>query len=245
MIDYPILSAGKSDVGLVRQENEDSFFLNDRIGLWLVADGMGGHENGALASQTAVSGLKALEIGTDFEDAVVKVADRVHQINARLAALARDSGVSRMGTTAVALLLRGKSFAVVWVGDSRAYVWRRGGLFQLSVDHTHVQDLIDQGILSPTDAKGHPMSHVLTRALGVQEEVQVDIVQDEIEPGDRFLLCSDGLTGPVAENEIRELVASGDPQAAVEALIARARDNGAPDNVTAIVVEVGGSAHDR
>lgn len=244
MTDYPVFAAGKSDVGLVRERNEDSLYLNTPMGLWLVADGMGGHENGALASRTAVSGFKALVVGEDFEEAVAKVAGRVHQINARLAKIARERGISRMGTTAVALLLRQRRFAAIWVGDSRAYVWRRGGLFQLSVDHTHVQDLIDQGILSPADAKGHPMSHVLTRALGVEDVVQVDIVQDEVEPGDRFLLCSDGLTGPVSEHDIRELIAIGDPQAAVDALVAQARENGAPDNVTAIVVEVGGPAHD-
>jgi len=101
-----------------------------------------------------------------------------------------------MGTTAIALLLREGRFAVVWVGDSRAYVYRRGGLFQLSVDHTHVQDLVDEGMITAEAAIDHPMGHVLTRALGVEEDIQVDVVQDSFEVGDRFVICSDGLTGP-------------------------------------------------
>jgi serine/threonine protein phosphatase PrpC len=144
-----------------------------------------------------------------------------------------------MGTTAVGLILRGREFAIGWVGDSRAYIQRRGGLFQLTVDHTHVQDLIDEGILRPEDAVDHPMSHVLTRALGVSETLQVDIVKDEAEPGDRFLLCSDGLSGPVSEAEIRAALHLDNPQSAVDALIERAYANGAPDNVTAIVIEIG------
>ncbi|QUL36782.1 PP2C family serine/threonine-protein phosphatase [Erythrobacter sp. JK5] len=239
MIDYAFKSFGRSDPGLVRPHNEDSYYLNDASGLWLVFDGMGGHENGALASQTAAAAFETFVAPPDFEHAVTRVADQVHNVNASLAQLAEQQAVSKMGTTAVGLVLRDRRFAIVWVGDSRAYIFRQGGLFQLTVDHTHVQDLLDQGILSPADAKGHPMSHVLTRALGVEPEVQVDIVQDEAEPGDRFLLCSDGLSGPVPEDDIRRLMALPDPQQAVDELIARAHAKGAPDNVTAIVVEIG------
>ncbi len=239
MIDYPYTSFGKTDTGLVRAHNEDSLLVNHEAGLWFVFDGMGGHENGALASQTAASAFEPFEVPVDFETAVTAVADRIHDVNGVLAEVAEKQSISKMGTTAVGLLLRDNRFAAVWVGDSRAYIYRSGGLFQLTVDHTHVQDLLDQGILSPADAAGHPMSHVLTRALGVEPEVQVDIVHDEAEPNDRFLLCSDGLSGPVPEEEIRQIMAMPDPQQAVDELIARAHSNGAPDNVTAIVVEIG------
>lgn len=239
MIGFAFKSFGKTDTGLVRAHNEDSMLANDPSGLWLVFDGMGGHENGALASQTAASAFDKFEVPEDFEDAVTTVADRIHTVNAVLADVAAKKDISKMGTTAVGLLLRDKRFAAVWVGDSRAYIFRSGGLFQLTVDHTHVQDLLDEGILSAEDAKGHPMSHVLTRALGVEPEVQVDIVHDEAEPNDRFLLCSDGLSGPVSDEEIRQIMALPDPQQIVEELIARAHANGAPDNVTAIVVEIG------
>lgn len=237
MSDYAISAAGLSDPGLKRERNEDSALIDNVQCFWLVADGMGGHENGALASQTAVQGFRALQMPAEFSDAVQAAATRMHEVNDRLVRLRAESGVVQMGTTAVALLIRGHRFAVIWVGDSRAYIWRRGGLFQLSSDHTHVQDLVDQGILSPAEAKGHPMGHVLTRALGVQDTVQVDIVEDTIEVGDRFLLCSDGLSGPVDDDAIRELVGSGTPEAVCAALIDAAHAYGAPDNVTAIVVE--------
>ena len=235
----PIRSCGKSDTGLVRKHNEDSMLVNDALGLWLVFDGMGGHTNGALASQTAAAAFDPFEMPQDFANAVTAVAERVHQVNGVLAEVAAREGIERMGTTAVGLLVKDREFATVWVGDSRAYIYRRGGLFQLSVDHTHVQELLDQGLLTPEDAADHPMSHVLTRALGVEPEGHVDIVQDEIEPGDRFLLCSDGLTGPLSDGEIGELMGLPDIDEAVDRMIAFAHERGAPDNVTAIVVEIG------
>lgn len=239
MIDYAFRAVGKTDAGLVRDHNEDSMLLNDAAAVWFVFDGMGGHENGALASQTAVSAFEPFEVPPDFDSAVTAVADRIHKVNEVLTQVAQQQNISRMGTTAVGLTLRDRRFAAIWVGDSRAYISRQGGLFQLTVDHTHVQDLLDQGLLTPADAEGHPMGHVLTRALGVEPEVQVDIVQDEAEPGDRFLLCSDGLSGPVSEDEIRQLMILPDLQDTVDELIARAHANGAPDNVTAIVIEIG------
>lgn len=237
MIDYRLETACRSDPGLKRERNEDSGHVDDEQCFWLVADGMGGHENGALASQTAVQGFRALRFPDEFDDAVRTAAARMHEVNDRLVRMRAEAGMGQMGTTAVSLLIRGQRFAVIWVGDSRAYIWRRGGLFQLSTDHTHVQDLVDQGILSPAEAKDHPMGHVLTRALGVQETVQVDIIEDEVEPGDRFLLCSDGLSGPVPDDVIREIVAEGTPEHAAEMLVRAAHANGAPDNVTVIVVE--------
>lgn len=242
MTDFDIRSACLTDPGLKRSHNEDSAFADDAQCFWLVADGMGGHDNGALASQTTVQGFRALQIPADFEGAVRSVATRMHEVNERLVRMRAETGVAQMGTTAVSLVIRGQRFAIVWVGDSRAYIWRRGGLFQLSTDHTHVQDLVDQRILSQAEAKDHPMGHVLTRALGVQDTVQVDIVEDTVEPGDRFLLCSDGLSGPVPEDVIRELVVDGTPQEAASLMIRAAHANGAPDNVTAIVVEAQGLA---
>ena len=238
MSDYGIRSACLSDPGLKRERNEDSALVDNAQCFWLVADGMGGHENGALASQTAVQGFRALQLPNDFDEAIRTAALRMHEVNDRLVQLRAECGVEQMGTTAVSLVIRGPRFGIVWVGDSRAYIWRRGGLFQLSSDHTHVQDLVDQGSLAPAEAQGHPMGHVLTRALGVQDTVQVDIVADTIEAGDRFLLCSDGLSGPVGEATLREVVCSRSPEEAVEELIRAAHTNGAPDNVTAIVVEV-------
>lgn len=235
----PFRSAGRSETGLVRQQNEDSMLLDDDTGLWVVFDGMGGHQNGATASRMAAHAFAEAHLPEDFDAAIEVFAGTIHQVNSAIGAAAEANGGGTMGTTAVGLIMRGREFAAGWVGDSRAYIMRRGGLFQLTVDHTHVQDLIDEGILTEADAIGHPMSHVLTRALGVAADVQVDIIKDEIEPGDRFLLCSDGLSGPVSDGEIRDLLQAEHPQAAVDALIERAYAKGAPDNVTAIVIEIG------
>ena len=239
---YDIRASGLTDVGLVRKANEDSILLMTEQSFWLVADGMGGHANGALASQTAVSGFKALQLSDDFEQAITEIADRMHAVNSRLSHMNSEAESGQMGTTAISLLIRGDKFAVIWVGDSRAYIYRRGGLFQISVDHTHVQDLVDEGILRPEEAKDHPMGHVLTRALGVQESVQVDVVQDIIEPGDRIILCSDGLTGPVSDDRIREIVTNNCTDTAVADLIGAAHAGGAADNVTVIVVAIDGES---
>lgn len=235
----PFRSAGRSETGLVRAQNEDSMLSDGGSGIWVVFDGMGGHQNGAAASQMAAQGFAQTRLPEGFDDAISGFAEAIHRANAQIAQTAAEQGGGTMGTTAVGLIIRGREFAIGWVGDSRAYIHRSGGLFQLTVDHTHVQDLIDEGILSAADAVDHPMSHVLTRALGVAPEVQVDIIKDEVEPGDRFLLCSDGLSGPLSGEEIRDLLDRDDPQAAVDALIERAYARGAPDNVTAIVVEIG------
>ncbi len=235
----PFRSAGRSETGLVRAQNEDSMLLDDHGGLWIVFDGMGGHQNGAAASRMAALAFDDKDMPASFDAAIACFAEQIHQVNAQIQQVAAENGGGTMGTTAVGMILREREFAIGWVGDSRAYIHRRGGLFQLTVDHTHVQDLIDEGILTPADAVDHPMSHVLTRALGVAPDLQVDIIKDEVEPGDRFLLCSDGLSGPVTDDEIRALLERDDPQAAVDALIERAYANGAPDNVTAIVIEIG------
>jgi serine/threonine protein phosphatase PrpC len=213
--------------------------IDDDGGLWLVFDGMGGHQNGAAASRMAALAFDEYPLPEGYDAAIDRFADVIRHANAQIRMTAAAQGGGTMGTTAVGLILRGREFAVGWVGDSRAYIMRRGGLFQLTVDHTHVQDLIDEGILAASDAIGHPMSHVLTRALGVGDDLQVDFVKDEIEPGDRFVLCSDGLSGPVPDGEIRALLELDNPQTVVDALIDRAYAKGAPDNVTVIVIEIG------
>lgn len=238
---YPMKSAGVSDPGLKRAVNEDSILIDDDRKLWAVADGMGGHKNGAYASALAVQCLSGQEYEADFDRALERIADRIYLANEQI--FNADGGQDTrgtMGTTIVSLLIRDQRFAIVWVGDSRAYIYRRGGLFRLSTDHTHVQDLVDQGVLSEIEAEHHPMAHVLSRALGVQESVQVDIVQDMLEPGDIFLLCSDGLTGPVSEDAIREILTSYESGAAADKLIEAAHANGAPDNVSVALVAIGG-----
>ena len=163
------------------------------------------------------------------------IAAGIRTANEAILAEARGRG-KQMGSTIVVLLVPEQRFAVLWVGDSRAYVLRDGELIQLSRDHTQVQEMVERGILSAEDAVNHPMGHILSRAVGVQEEVKVDRVDGRVVPGDIFLLCSDGLHGYVEEREIRQLLARGSPEKASEDLVERTLANGAPDNVTVIAV---------
>ena len=224
-----------SHEGQVREINEDSYFAGEQTGLWAVADGMGGHENGEWASARAVEQLESGPLPEDFDEACSEIAERVHRANRIIFQEGSERG-AQMGTTFVSLFARGLRFAILWVGDSRAYLLRGGAFLQLSRDHSQVQEMVDRGLLSEEEAEGHPMGHVLTRAVGVGETVEVDVIQDEIEAGDTFLLCSDGLHGFVEETEIARLLAAPQPEQIAESLIAAAMEKGAPDNVTVVIV---------
>jgi serine/threonine protein phosphatase Stp1 len=230
-----IESSALTHVGRVRQQNQDSYCVRERDGLWAVADGMGGHEGGEWASAALVEALGGIDVPEALDTACDAVEGAIRAANAAIVAEAGTRG-RQMGTTVVALLVRGQHYAILWVGDSRAYVLRGGKLVQLSRDHTQVQEMVDRGIMRPEDAPGHPMGHILSRAVGVREEVQIDRKIGEIEPGDAFLICSDGLHSYVGEAEIRQLMGRGSPERALDALIAATLENGAPDNVTAVAV---------
>lgn len=222
-------------VGRVREVNEDSYFSNAELGVWAVADGMGGHEYGERASRAIVESLANLKPIADFEEKVEAVRAAIMVANADIFAEATERG-QRMGSTVVALVLVDRQYAVLWAGDSRAYLLRDGAMTRVSRDHTQVQSLIDRGLLAPEDAEGHPMSHVLARAIGVMENVQIDVIRDTVQPNDIFLLCSDGLYGLVSDGEIAERLAPARLSEAADSLIALSLERGAPDNVTAIAV---------
>jgi serine/threonine protein phosphatase Stp1 len=224
--------------GQVRPFNEDSWFASDEMGLWAVADGMGGHERGEWASAIVVEELGKLVLASDFAVACGEIADALHRANRTIFTEATARG-SQMGTTAVILFVRDGRFAILWVGDSRAYLLRGGQFVQLSRDHTQVQEMVDRGLLQPEEAEGHPMGHVLARAVGVVAELEVDVIQDEVEAGDTFLLCSDGLHGCVEETEIGRMLSGSVPEAIVSDLVNEALDHGAPDNVTTVAVRFG------
>lgn len=234
---YRVDSAARTHEGRVRKNNEDSFCAQPQRGVWAVADGMGGHENGEWASAEIAQAIEALPDTASFEDGCQAIAGAIHDANGRIWAEAQLRGI-QMGSTVVALMVRDQHFAVLWVGDSRAYLLRHGTLYQLSRDHSQVQEMIDRGLLEPDAAESHPMSHVLARAVGVMESVEVDVIADELEAGDVFLLCSDGLTGRVADGEIAELLGAGDITGATDRLVELTLDRGAPDNVTVITVSV-------
>jgi serine/threonine protein phosphatase Stp1 len=231
-----VLCDARSHEGRVRRQNEDSYFCSPETGLWAVADGMGGFEHGDWASAALIGELDAEPLSEAFDTACEQVAQRIHRAN-RL--IFEEAGLrnARMGSTIVALLTRERRFAVFWVGDSRAYLLRHGMLHQLSTDHSQVQEMIDGGLLSSEEAANHPMSHILARAVGVTEEVEVDVIEDELESGDLFLLCSDGLHGCIGRDDIARLVAQPFLERIPEDLVAMTLDRGAPDNVTVVAVQ--------
>jgi serine/threonine protein phosphatase PrpC len=224
-----------TDVGKVRSQNEDSFLSREDVGLWVVADGMGGHEGGEWASAKIVEELEKLVLPADFDTACAAIVDAIQAANASIVRQGKRRG-KQMGSTVVALFVRGGRFVAFWCGDSRCYLLRGGTLHRVTRDHSQIQHMIDRGLISAEEATGHPMSHVLARAVGVADEVEIDSVSDEIEPGDIFLLCSDGLHGFVPEADIARLLNRGDPEGASEQLVALTLQHGAPDNVTVISI---------
>jgi serine/threonine protein phosphatase Stp1 len=232
---FRISDGAMSDTGRVRSANEDSFLARGEAGLWAVADGMGGHDNGQWASQTLVKSLGQARLGGEFDADVRAVADAIHAANGLIFSTA-SAQARTMGCTVTTLLLWGERFAVFWAGDSRVYVFRQGRLYRLTRDHTQVQALVDAGALSEAEAERHPMAHVLARAVGVEETLELDAISDQVVGGDKFLLCSDGLTGVVSEAEIADALAQFSPRIASEELVGRCLARGAPDNVTVVVV---------
>jgi len=228
-----------TDVGMVRQQNEDSFLAEET--LFVVADGMGGHNAGEVASALAVTTLKAgARLGIDTTE---DFRELVQQANSAIyTASLDDSTQSGMGTTVTALsIVEGEEprVLVANVGDSRAYLWRSGALSRLSVDHSYVQELVNEGIITPEAARVHPRRNIVTRALGIDRSVMVDVFAHFVRTGDRIVLCSDGLVDEVSDTEIaRVLGQHTDPQETAEALVMVANTNGGRDNTTVIVVDV-------
>jgi type VI secretion system protein ImpM len=218
-------SAAASDVGRVRRVNQDSFLERTEVGLWAVADGLGGHSDGEVASRMVCDALVDFIPDSSFEDMIEGSRRRLHDVNDHLIrAAARSEEATVSGSTVVLLMARGTRCAVLWAGDSRAYRWRAGVLEQLTRDH------------SLTQAEGIE-STAITRAVGGEPTLALDVYRDRVQPGDRFLLCSDGLSRVVPEAEISTLMAAGDIRSAVNGLIHATLGLGAPDNVTAVIVE--------
>jgi protein phosphatase len=226
-----------SHVGKVRSVNEDRFVARPEIGLWAVADGMGGHGSGDVASGMVADSLGALAPPASAPDLLAGFEAQIIRANAELKRFAAAKGADVIGSTVVALLTYGRHYAIVWSGDSRLYLLRKGKLAQLSRDHTEAQELVDNRIIGPEEARTWPRRNVVTRAIGVYDEAELELENGNLEAGDRFVLCSDGLTGHVEDGEIAETVAAERPQAACDALIALTLSRGATDNVTVVVVE--------
>lgn len=231
-----VRSASASHVGHVRKLNEDSYLSRPEIGLWVVADGMGGHGGGDYASQAVVKALSDMPAPNSAAAFLADFEGRIGQVNAHLLSHARSNNRPVVGTTLAAILIYDSHFAGVWCGDSRIYRWRSGALTQLSKDHSEVQDLIDRGVLDRKEAKTWPRRNVVTRALGAQEPAELEIVDAPAMAGDRFLLCSDGLTGHVEDDEIAAILAKDDPHQMCDELVALTLQRGASDNVSVVAL---------
>lgn len=236
----------RSDVGMVRSGNEDAFFAeaDDRRGVFVVADGMGGHAAGEVASEMAVQivsryllPLEHIRDSASEEQLAASLRDANRAIYDRMLAEVDKQG---MGTTASVLVLSENRFLIGQVGDSRVYLLRDGALQQLTKDHSYVQEQVDAGLLTPEQARYHPYSNVITRCIGASETVDVDLYRGEMLPGDVFLVASDGLTGMVDDRRLQQiLLARSSPGRIVDALISEANGRGGLDNITAIVIQVG------
>jgi PPM family protein phosphatase len=235
-----LVFAAATDVGRMRKNNEDSYLSAKPVAA--VADGMGGHSAGEVASAIAIEELTALGERGPWENETAATDDLKQAIlraNRRIREMAAsDRKLNGMGTTLVALLQDGDMVHVANVGDSRGYLLRQGELSQVTVDHSLVQELVDDGRLSPEDAERHPQRSVITRALGIDPEVEFDLFTYKLQVGDRLLLCSDGLSDVVEPTQIRNvLLRVRSPQKAARQLITVANEQGGPDNITVIVVD--------
>ena len=242
-----LLHAARTDVGMIRSGNEDNYAVNvppsgDR-GLFVVADGMGGHAAGEVASEMAVQTLeRELASLKDLDDrsSSERVMDALRMANRNI----HDRTITEvdkqgMGTTASVLIVSGMRYMIGQVGDSRVYLLRDGALQQLTKDHSYVQEQVDAGFLTPEQARYHPYSNVITRCVGASPDVQPDVYQGEVRVGDLFLVASDGLTGMVDDRRLQMLLMSRSvPERKVHSLIAEANGRGGLDNITAIVVEI-------
>ena len=222
-------SAAATDVGRARDNNQDAFLEQEEMGLWAVADGLGGHRDGQVASRMVCDALAGLVPGSSFDTTIETARERIHEVNEHLLRSSTRAAVTdRSASTVVVLLVRGPRCAILWAGDSRVYRWRTGRLERLTRDHS----LVESGA-----AAGRDESHIVTRAVGVEPGLSLDLCRDRVRPGDRFLLCSDGLTRMVPEDQIEMWMGKPDIRTSVDGLIQATLDAGAPDNVTVVIVE--------
>jgi len=238
-----ISCAGNTDVGVVRSGNEDSFLLDCAQGLFIVADGMGGHAAGEVASEMAVQ-IVSRELGSlrglSDGEAAARMRSAIRKANAAIFDRTLAEHDKRgMGTTTTVMVLFSRRYLIGQVGDSRAYLLREGQLLQLTKDHSYVQEQVDAGLLTPEQARTHPYSNVITRCVGANEDVAPDVYFGNLEQKDVVLLASDGLTGMLEDEQIAAIMsAEENPEGAVNKMIADANRRGGLENITDIVIRV-------
>jgi len=226
-----------TDVGAVRKLNEDRYFASDELGVWIVADGMGGLHGGDWAASQVAEAISALPYSDDLETMLAATSDALISANETILAEAERLG-KQMGSTVVVLVVRNHSYGLAWVGDSRAYLLRERQLYRLTRDHSQVQELVDHGVIEQSAAATHPLRNVLTRAVGVARPLVVDTVADAIQDEDLLLLCSDGLYGVMGEEQMEAALLDQPLEQAAQTMVQQCHELGAPDNITLIGVSM-------
>ncbi|MEJ2388273.1 MAG: protein phosphatase 2C domain-containing protein [Chromatiaceae bacterium] len=235
-------SAAATDVGKIRSLNEDAYLDRPDVGLWVVADGMGGHDAGDLASRSIVESLAGMGRQTNLGSQVEELRYRLLNVNRALRLEAKRRSESVIGSTVAALTAVGRHAVAMWAGDSRVYLFRAGTLRPLTHDHSQVEELIAEGSLTREQAENHRATNVITRAVGGDDDLRLDAQIQEILDQDICLLCTDGLTKEVKEQEIVETLGDSDPRLAPQALVDLACRRGGRDNVTVVTVQFHGEA---
>lgn len=239
MVQTHWLSSAATHCGAVRNMNEDAFLNRNNDGLWAVADGMGGHEAGEVASEMITASLGRVDVSQPLPDVVDAIEDTLLEVHHKIRTYSRTHCEGRtMGSTVVSLFLRESVGVCLWAGDSRLYRYRDHTLQSISDDHSQVNEMLARGMITAQEAINHPASNVITRAVGASETLYIDVTLVELQPNDIYLLCSDGLYGALEEPVIASLLAGGDVEAATQALIEHSLQAGARDNVTVIAVKV-------
>jgi serine/threonine protein phosphatase PrpC len=231
-------SSATTHVGMVRKVNQDSFAERTDIGVWAVADGMGGHEAGEIASKTVTDQIKNLPANGNIVEMLDAVQQSIMSANLQLTQQAAAYDSQRVpGSTVVVLIINGDQGAIVWAGDSRIYRRRDHVVTQLTRDHSHVQDLVEQGVILESEAESHPMANVITRAVGISEPLELESKWIDVRADDQFLLCSDGLSRLVNNEELATMMDNRDSGEVTQSLLHTALVRGARDNVTLICVK--------
>lgn len=234
-------SSSRTDVGMVRDINEDAYLDRSDLGLWAVADGMGGHTAGDVASGMICETLNAMRPPRALSEFLDEVENRLLRVNDKLRAIARGNESQTIGSTVAALIARDRHAICVWAGDSRIYRCRGGQIVQITQDHALVEELVEKGILTRLQASTHPQGNLVTRAIGAADSVKLDLEIVELRPGDVFILCSDGLDKEVKPAEILELAGRENDRSLSDTLVDLALSRGSRDNVTVVTVHIAGT----
>ena len=234
-----IKAQGLTDVGQKRKTNQDSFIVDQETLLFGVADGMGGHRGGGVASKLAVDTIRSFVQSHKTGDPEVIIEKALQEASKTIYKQSMEKEeLTGMGTTATFAWVKGKKIFIAHVGDSRAYLLRGEKIWQITEDHSLVHEQVKAGILPESAQKGHELRNVLTRSIGFEPAVKVDIYQKELKPGDKFLICSDGLVGMIDDKDISKIVNKKSLDEAVKKLIEMANKNGGDDNITSVLIQV-------